>query len=350
VPQPGGPGAGDAAARTDSAPADEGRSKVDELFARIKAEREPAGDETEDDDPAGSTPAPGEVAVVDEPAAPAAPSPAPAPAPAPSPGRADEVAGLADDELLRHRDATLDGIERMLARRLKRVLADEQNEVLDLLRQSMPAVLDDLLPERDEHVGRYAAAALADLDEAAGHGAAAIRGGGQAGRPDETRETAPADSCQALSVQLAEALVDPMRERVIRSLEESGGDLDEVTGRLRALYREWKGQHIAATVRHYAAAAYAAGAFGAAPVNAELRWLVDRPGECPDADDNALASGVRKGEPFPTGDRCAPAHRGCRCLVVPVPLSRPVPLPRTAGATTSPATDPTPTATPDPGG
>jgi hypothetical protein len=114
-----------------------------------------------------------------------------------------------------------------------------------------------------------------------------------------------------------------MRERVVRSLEESGGDLDEVTGRLRALYREWKGQHIAATARHYAAAAYAAGAFDAAPPGAELRWLVDQAGECPDADDNALADGVRKGEPFPTGDRCAPAHPGCRCLVVPVPLPGP---------------------------
>jgi hypothetical protein len=25
---------------------------------------------------------------------------------------------------------------------------------------------------------------------------------------------------------------------------------------------------------------------------------------------------VPKGEEFPTGDRCAPAHPGCRCLVL----------------------------------
>jgi hypothetical protein len=48
---------------------------------------------------------------------------------------------------------------------------------------------------------------------------------------------------------------------------------------------------------------------------------VDRTGEpCPDADDNALAGPVAKGTPFPTGDRCSPAHPGCRCLVVPAEL------------------------------
>jgi hypothetical protein len=110
-----------------------------------------------------------------------------------------------------------------------------------------------------------------------------------------------------------------MRERIARSFDDCGGDLEEVTERLRSLYREWKGQRIGAAVRHYAAAAYAWGVYEATPSDAELRWLVDRSGEaCPDADDNALASGVRKGEAFPTGVLCSPAHPDCRCLVVPV--------------------------------
>jgi hypothetical protein len=74
-------------------------------------------------------------------------------------------------------------------------------------------------------------------------------------------------------------------------------------------------------VRHYTAAAYAQGAYGATTDGEELRWVVDRSTEaCPDADDNALAGPVGKGEPFPTGDRCPPAHPGCRCLVVPAKL------------------------------
>jgi len=119
-----------------------------------------------------------------------------------------------------------------------------------------------------------------------------------------------------LATELGAALVEPLRARVLRTIED-GNDVDDVTRRLRSLYREWKGQRVGAAARHYAAAAYARGALEEA-AGTEVRWLVDRTGEpCPDADDNALAGVVRAGDPFPTGDRCPPAHPGCRCLVVP---------------------------------
>jgi DivIVA domain-containing protein len=330
------PGAGDRAGQGQPA----GRPDVDELFARIRAGRGAAPAAGAADGPAGeppAAPASAESAANEDADSDEAPSDA-VPAAA-SDGQAEEPAsaGSASDRsdsdrsdsdrsdsarsgagagdpdgdaaLLRQRDATLEDVERALARRLKRVLADDQNEVFDLLRRAAPATVDDLVPERSDHVGRYAGAAVADLMAAAGHGAAAV--GGEASAPR-----------QALATELGEALVQPMRQRIARSLDESGGDLDEVTARLRALYREWKGQHIGDAVHHYAAAAFAAGALDAAPTGVELRWLVDRTGEsCPDADDNALARGVRRGDPFPTGDHCAPAHPGCRCLVVPVTTS-----------------------------
>ena len=128
-------------------------------------------------------------------------------------------------------------------------------------------------------------------------------------------------SCDELAGSLGRTLVDPLRVRIERSFDDCDGDLEEVTERLRALYREWTGQHIGAAVRHYTAAAYAWGAYEGSPDGTKLRWLVDRTGEaCPDADDNALAGPVARGTAFPTGDRCAPAHPGCRCLVVPVDI------------------------------
>jgi DivIVA domain-containing protein len=281
-------------------PGDEGETGpyVDELFARIRAER------TEGDAHRSTEADGGGVAV--------------AVAPTPDAGAEDggpddgaEPAAEDDDPVtvtLRDRDAVLAGVERELGRRLKRVLADEQNEVLDLLRRGRTLEFDDVVPAPDEHADRYAIAATPDLDLAAEHGATSV--GGKV-----------LDSTDDLAGQLGRVLVDPLRVRIERSFDDCDGDLEEVTERLRSLYREWKSQRIGAAVRHYTAAAYAWGAYEATPAGAELRWLVDRSGEaCPDADDNALAGDVRKGEPFPTGDRCSPAHPGCRCLVVPAHL------------------------------
>jgi DivIVA domain-containing protein len=277
--------------------------QVEELFARLKADREAPSAGA-----AGGTEALGvgatAVAVIED--------PQDSGDVAVAGGAGEDEADAEADELdpdaavLHDRDTHLGPVERELGRRLKRVLADEQNEVFDLLRRDRPSGVDDVVPAAEEHAQRYARAALPDLDVAALSGAASV-----------DREVR--GSCTALADELGQSLVEPMRERIARSFDECEGDLEEVTERLRSLYREWKGQRIGAAVRHYAAAAYAWGVYQATPSHAELRWLVDRTGEaCPDADDNALASGVRKGEAFPTGVLCSPAHPDCRCLVVPV--------------------------------
>ena len=212
-----------------------------------------------------------------------------------------------DDELIRQRDEALAMVEQELNRRLKRVLADEQNEVFDLLRRAKPPITtsEELLPALGVHSARYADAVRDELGIAAEWGAAAV-----GGEPDGAYD--------ALAVELGQGVVEPLRERIARSFVDAGGDLEDVTGRLRALYREWKSQRIATAVRHYATAAYALGAYGAVPDGTPLRWVVDHGSDpCPDADDNALAGAVCKGDAFPTGDHCPPAHPGCRCMVVP---------------------------------
>ena len=50
-----------------------------------------------------------------------------------------------------------------------------------------------------------------------------------------------------------------------------------------------------------------------------VRWVVDDGDTAsPDCEDNALAEGVVKGQPFPTGHLAPPVHPTCRCLVVPL--------------------------------
>ncbi len=282
----------------DDAPADgedEGETGpyVDELFARIRGERSPA------DEAAGEPARPAATVAVLADATEAA-------------GEEPE-AGEADDEpldpraaALKARDDMLAAVEREMGRRLKRVLADEQNQVLDALRRGGTVEFSDVLPAGDEHADRYAIAASTGLDAAAEHGAEAAGG-------------ATAASCDELAGALGRTLVDPLRRRVQRSFDDADGDLEEVTERLRALYREWKGQHIGRAVHHYSAAAYSFGAADVVQKGEVQRWLVDPScAACPDCDDNALAGEIAHGDSFPTGDTRPPAHQDCRCLVVPV--------------------------------
>src|SRR5690606_25797274 len=175
------------------------------------------------------------------------------------------------------------------------------------LRRGGTVEFDDVLPAADVHADRYAEAASPHLAEAVAKGAALVGGS--------------APGIDALAAEMGQVLVDQLRQRISATFDDCDGDLDEVTERLRALYREWKGNQIGEAVRHYAVAAHGLGVVEAAPPGTRLRWLVDPSCEhCPDCDDNRLAGEVARGTPFPTGDRGAPAHRGCRCLAVPSEL------------------------------
>ncbi len=211
---------------------------------------------------------------------------------------------VAADTPFTTRDAALEALDKELGRRLKRALADEQNEVLDRLRRAKPKGVEDLLPAPDDHAGRWADVASPALIDAAAAGA--MVSGGSAG------------SIADLADELARSLTAPLRDRVDRSFAASDGNLDEVAERVRALYREWKGQRLTDSSRHGTAAAYARGVYDGLDADADLRWRLDpQGGPCPDCDDNVLAGTVAKGAEFPTGHQCAPAHPGCRCLVLP---------------------------------
>ena len=258
-------------------------SSVDRLFARIRADRQPPASE----------------AVTAEAAAPAV---APAPAAVLDPVTRENALG--------GRDELLENVEAGLVRALKRILQDEQNEVLDRLRRQGPVGRAAVLPDAGAHQAAYRDAALPWLQQAARAGV------GFASDPSpgsEADKAYPPRDGQAQD--LAAELVGPLRDRLARAL--GGADDESVAESLRAAYRQWKVQHVEASARHSVLTAFSAGAFAATPDGAALQWLVDDDGHCPDCDDNALAGPTAKGLPFPTGQLYPPAHPGCRCLLVP---------------------------------
>jgi DivIVA domain-containing protein len=271
---------------------------VDDLFARIRADRAAAL-------------AQAEVVLAAEPEAVAEPEPEPEHAVAAVEPEVDEAAPDEDappvgeaEARFERRDATLEPIERSLIRTLKRALADEQNEVLDSLRRLRGAPsLDALLPPEAEHVGRYERVALEHLEAGATDGASSLEG-----KPGDVGP---------LATSLGRVVSEDLRVRIGRALDSAGSDEEALVEAISATYREWKVARIEPFSRHHAAAAYAFGVFSGAPVD-ELVWVVDRAeGGCPDCDDNALAGPTARGSVFPTGQLHPPAHAGCRCLVVP---------------------------------
>ena len=198
-------------------------------------------------------------------------------------------------------------MERQLARRLKRVLSDEQNEALDLLRRTRGTPTSvQVLPAEADHLERYMSAALEDLT------AAERAGAGFFG--DAPKRAADVGD---VATEFATEMIRQIRGRLERAFDD-GGDENEVGERIRACYREWKTQRIADTASHFVVVAFSRGVAEASAAGSTSRWLVDDgDAACPDCDDNALAGLVVKGDPFPTGDLCPPAHPGCRCLAVP---------------------------------
>ncbi len=212
---------------------------------------------------------------------------------------------LADEAELARRAEALGPIESRLNRALKRRLADEQNELLDLLRRSGSTSADELLPAADAQIEVWAGLATKHLAAAAGAGVAAAGG-----------EEVDVD-VSTLAHALGAALAEPFRRRFERSAADVGGDADELDERLRALYREWKVQHVGPVAEDALLSAYALGTLTAAQPDGRVRWRIDpAQGPCPDAQDNALEGAVRAGDVFPTGDTCPQAHPGCRCLLV----------------------------------
>jgi hypothetical protein len=284
------PGTVTADDQPDTATAGDPPGGVDELFARIRADRPPG-----DLDP----PLTG---LFD-------------PAPAPPVTEPPSVDAVVSETALEGRDDLLDNLEAGLARALKRVLGDEQNEVLDGLRRVGASSGPEVLPEVAVQTASYRDAATPWLQQAAraGIGFVSDPGGGT-----DAEKAHPSLDIQATA--LARDLVEPLRERLERALdgEADAEDPSVVAERLRATYRQWKVQQVEECARHHVVAAFSAGAFAATPDVTTLQWLVDDDGHCPDCDDNALAGPTAKGQPFPTGQLHPPAHPGCRCLLVPI--------------------------------
>ncbi len=210
------------------------------------------------------------------------------------------------------RDDLITPIVTGMARRLKRSLQDNQNDLLDRLRAKGTTWSAALLPDETEQVDSITTAALPLLEEASDAGAAFV--GADGPRPS-------ADVLIAIAHELAESVVGPLRRRLAGGEGLDAAEESVVTEHIGSAFREWKGERIERLAGDHVVAAFSLGSLAAAgSAGTPLEWVaVALPDEspCPDCEDNGLNGVQSAGEEFPTGHTHPPAHPGCRCLLAP---------------------------------
>ena len=226
----------------------------------------------------------------------------------------DELTDSVAPSPFERRDEALTPLIVASARKLKRVLADEQNVVLDRLRRPEPVrSVDDLLSDADRQSATYFGAISAEVLAAAEVGADSMGGA----MLDVSSSPGGGHGVLApVEESLRDDLVGPLRSRIATRVAAADGDNDEITKSVRAVYREWKTRHIDNHLDDLVRLAHGRGVFAALTPGEPCRWVVDPSGPaCSECADNVLQGAVAAGSAFPTGHLSAPAHAGCRCLL-----------------------------------
>ncbi len=236
--------------------------------------------------------------------------------PTPETSSNEQKAPKPDTRIFSKRDESLAPMIDLLAKKLRRVLADEENTVLNYLQSKKAQVaLETVLPSFDSQVQSFVEATSKDLIEVAMAGAQSLT---KSLKADLRKKVSNTTVMQVMSKNLADSIVLPLRTRIQKCVEKSAGDSNEMSSLIRTVYREWKMQQIDKLVGDIARLAYSRGAYLVLDTGTKVCWMVDPNGPaCSDAEDNSLAGAIARGENFPTGHEHPVAHPGCRCLVVP---------------------------------
>ncbi|MFZ1063135.1 MAG: DivIVA domain-containing protein [Acidimicrobiales bacterium] len=222
--------------------------------------------------------------------------------PAPAPAKVLTV----DGELFHRRDVAIDESLAVLTRKVKRALQDDQNIMLERLRDVKGMITVELEDEHAERA-RYADAAFDALADAAAAGSQfAFDEAGYSGDPVNK---AALDDCAA---DLAVTIVLALRKRI---LADTSGDGSE---RVNAAYKEWRGARVERLCTDAARRAFHLGVLSASRGRAVRFFAAPNDAPC-DACALDAASGERPaGQRFPSGSQYPPLHAGCACAIVPV--------------------------------
>ena len=214
------------------------------------------------------------------------------------------------------RDEALTPLIVASARKLKRVLADEQNEVLDRLRRREPVRSLDDLADRRRPPERHATSTPSPPSCSPPPRPAPTRWAARC----STSSSRPAVAT-ACWHRCAESLADDLVGAAARAPRQRASPpatatTTPITKSVRAVYREWKTQRIDDQLDDLFRLAYGRGVVRRADAGDAVPWVVDPTVRLlRTARTTRCRAPSRPASAFPTGHTRAPAHPGCRCLL-----------------------------------
>ena len=222
-----------------------------------------------------------------------------------------------DPSVFRRRDEVIDAVSEKMKRAAKRIMADDENAVLTHVGTKRSALtLEAMLPNDADHAQRFVDALREEITSIAVDGARSLS---DSRRSDVLKSVTSGGVLEAVCEFIVNDLIRPLHQSIASAIEQSSGDRDELLKRTRNEFADWKARRLESVVMDAAYLAYARGLFIGCEQSTHVCWAVDPSGPaCADAEDNALAGRLRRGEVFPTGHDRPLAHAGCRCLVVPL--------------------------------
>ena len=243
---------------------------------------------------------------------------------------ASEFGGIDDEQAISRRDALLEPISERLSRGLKRVLQDEENELLHAIRTpstkgrgkkgaapAAPTAPD--ATKRREALIELATVALSDAG-AAGAGFA----GGVGNDQPIPAEVELDDLVEAVIDTVVGELDDALASELAAGDTAADPDDDrDLLERVSATYREWRLQRVEPVAADAANAAFSRGSVGVIPAGSLVRWVVDHgKGDVEGARRNASVGAVPVGQRFPTGHTEPPCDEGCSSVLVVAKLAQ----------------------------
>ncbi len=210
------------------------------------------------------------------------------------------------------RDESLGDKPRITSRRIKRLLQEDQNELLDLLRTKRGrGTPEENMPPQEEQFGRFRQALVESLGSAFEAGWSSAGGEGDA------------DPSGAVEGLVRKQLLTPLRTEVQKAVEsglEAGDTSSSIAERAGDIYRVWKGVRTELLGEGMTYSAFHQGMVAAWKGRGvkQKQWVLSEDEmDCPRdvCKTNEDAGPVAIEDAFASGHIAPPAHGGCTCTI-----------------------------------